>query len=189
MVERPAATGCGSVAAMGVWPTRRMCSSDSVISVVATDRTTVAATIATTAHSGKCAGAALVGGGGGMGATKGSGGGRAADAAGARPVAAVTKIASPLSAVIIRRDRGLPRLAERGCEGAGRWLIWVAPLVRRWTFPVGLFRCPHPQGSARRPELPWDRLGRWLGAAVDLVVEWAKAACLGDCGVTPGGGL
>ena len=28
-----------------------------------------------------------------------------------------------------------------------------------------------------------------LGAAVDLVVEWAKAACLGDCGVTPGGGL
>jgi hypothetical protein len=43
-----------------------MCSSDTVISVVATDRTTVATTIVMTAHSGKCA-AAVVGGGGEVG--------------------------------------------------------------------------------------------------------------------------
>ena len=52
----------GWVAGAGVPRPRRMRSCDSVTSVVGTDRTTVAATIVTTVHSGKCAAADVAGG-------------------------------------------------------------------------------------------------------------------------------
>jgi hypothetical protein len=97
-----------------------MCASDRVMSVVATDRTTVAATIATTAHIGKCAVAVVGGGGGGTGGAEGSGGGRVADAPGARPIAAVRKTASPPSTVSGWRVRGVQRPGRRGCDGEGR---------------------------------------------------------------------
>jgi hypothetical protein len=54
--------GAGFGSAAGVRRVVRMRSTARVISVVATDKTTVAATIATTAHSGKWAGAAVEGG-------------------------------------------------------------------------------------------------------------------------------
>jgi hypothetical protein len=87
----------GWAPAADVWRAWRVCSTARVMSVVATDKTTVPATIATTAHSGKWAGTAVDGGGGGgAGAPEGSGG-RLADAAGARPIAGVRKTASPPS--------------------------------------------------------------------------------------------
>jgi len=93
-----------------------MCSSDNVTSVVATDRTTVVATIAMTAHSGKCAAAAAGGGGGGGGTPGAPGGTWVADAAGANPIATVRRTASPLKAVSVRRVRGTPRAGRRaGC--------------------------------------------------------------------------
>src|SRR5689334_18514593 len=119
-----------------------MCSSDSVTSVVATDRTAVAATIATMAHSGKCA--TTVGGGGGTGKAGGSGDGKVAHAAGARPLAAARETASPLRVVRVRRVRDMLRLARRDCERAGRRIIWVAPSAA-WAgvAVVGLLCCRH----------------------------------------------
>jgi hypothetical protein len=131
-----------------------MYSSDKVMSVLAADRTTVAATIAATAHSGKCAGAAASGGGEGTGATEGSGGGGVADAAGARTLAAARKTAMPPHAMIMRRARGMLRPAGGAGDDAGRWDIGVAPLAAWRTLPGGLFGCPHRQRSAGQLEWP-----------------------------------
>jgi hypothetical protein len=96
-----------------------MRSTATVMSVVATDKTTVPATIATTAHSGKWAGAAVAGGGGGTGVPEGSGRSRPGAAA-ARPAAGARKTADLLRDVSLQQARGMPRPAGPGCDGAGR---------------------------------------------------------------------
>src|SRR6516165_7794917 len=143
-----------------------MCSTARVMSVVATAKATVPATSATTAHSGRWAGAAVAGGGGGTGVPEGSGR-SPPGAAAARPTAGARRTASPLSDVSVRWVRGMPRAAGRGCDGAGRWFIrmthsavWAAVL---WWLVLGT-------GSATRGE--WNRLGAGLeprlGTEVDL---------------------
>jgi hypothetical protein len=92
----------GSVAAADMRRAWRRLSSDRVVSVVATDRMTVAATIAMTAHSGKCAATGEAGGGGGAGTSGAPGGTWVADAAGASPIAADRNAASPLRVVSVR---------------------------------------------------------------------------------------
>src|SRR5438132_8100220 len=91
------------------------------MSVVATDRTAAAARVAAMAQGGKCAGAAA-----GGGATEGASSGEVAHAAGARPIAADRKTASPLSLASVRRGRGVRHAARRRCGGAGGWFIGMA---------------------------------------------------------------
>jgi len=154
-----------SGSAAGVRRVRRMRSTARVMSVVATDKTIVPATIATTAHSGRWAGAA-VDGGGGTGAPEGCGESRPGAAA-ARPISGARKTASALSDVRVRRVRGMPRLAGRGCDGAGRWFIWV---TRSAAWAAVLWWLVVRTGSAARGE--WNRLGAGLeprlGTEVDL---------------------
>ena len=132
-----------SGSAAGVRRVRRMRSTARVMSVVAADKTTVPATIATTAHSGKWAGAAVDGGGGGTGVPEGSG--RSRPGAAARQTAGARKTASPLSDVRVRRVRGMPRLAGRGCDGAGRWFIWVTHSAAWAAVSGGVFCAPAVQ--------------------------------------------
>jgi hypothetical protein len=108
-----------------------------VMRVVATDKTIVAARIAAMAHDGKCAGTAAGGGSGGTGAKEGVGGEGAACAAGARPMAAAGQTASPPSPASVLGMR-------RGCDGAGWWLIRVISSAA-WADAslAGLLRCPH----------------------------------------------
>lgn len=111
-----------------------MCASARVMRVVATDRTIVAARIATMAHGGKCAGTVAGGGSGGTGVKEGAGGEEVARAAGARPMAAVRQTASPPSLASVLGMRG-------GCDGAGWWFIGVALRLSGRTFcgwPVAL---------------------------------------------------
>jgi hypothetical protein len=61
--------------------------------------------------------------------------------------------------VRLRRERGMPRAARCGCDDAGRWIMWIAPLAWAGVFVDGVVRCPYRHISAGRPELPWDRLG------------------------------
>src|SRR5436190_17211961 len=133
--------------------------------VVATARTTVAATMATTAHSGKWAGAvAEVGGGGG--GTGGPGDGRLAEAAGARPIAAVSDTARPASAVSARRVRGMPRPARRCCDDAGRWVIGVAPSVMLRTSGTACSVVRTIRAARGGRKCLGTGLGRRLGVAV-----------------------
>jgi hypothetical protein len=139
-----------------------MCSSDRVMSVVAADSTMVAAIIAATAHSGKCAGAVLSGGGGGTGATEGSGGAGVAEATGVRTIAAARKTARPPHAVIMRRLRGMLRPAGRGGDDAGRWLIGL--LLR---LPGG--RCLAACSAVRTDS---TARGRWNGLEIGSEAAW-----------------
>ena len=132
-----------SGSAAGVRRVRRMRSTARVMSVVATDKTIVPATIATTAHSGRWAGAA-VDGGGGTGAPEGCGESRPGAAA-ARPISGARKTASALSDVRVRRVRGMPRSAGRGCDGAGRWFIWVTHSAAWAAVSGGVFCAPAVQ--------------------------------------------
>src|SRR5262249_10860006 len=134
----------------GVRRARRMCSTARGMSVGATDRTMVAATIAAIAHSGKCAGAGAGGGGatgggggcaGGGGGPAGGGGGRVGGGGSSRPPAG-------------GRVRGAPRRAGRCCDGAGRCIIGVTPSAAWRTSLGGLFRCPHRQRCAGQVEWP-----------------------------------
>jgi hypothetical protein len=159
---------------------RSRCSSASVMRVVATDRTAVAATMVTTAHSGRWAAAEGDGGGGGGtgSVTAPPGGGRApARAAGAPARDAMAATARP---VAHRRMGATPRPAGRGCDDALWSIIWVAPSVAWRALPDGVWCCPHLQGTAEGLELPWDLAGpaAWNrpGTSAGLVVEWSKAA-------------
>src|SRR6185312_4158176 len=91
---------------------------------LATDRTAVAATMVTTAQSGRGAPAGAGGGGGGTGSvTAPPGGGRTpARAAGAPARDAMAATARPAAH---RRMRGMPRPAGRGGGDALWWIIWV----------------------------------------------------------------
>src|SRR5689334_8048985 len=136
-----------------------MCSIARVMRVVAMDRAMVAATIAVTAHSGKCAAAVVAGGGSGGARPPPGGGSRIADAAGARPIAAVRKTASPLRVVRVRRVDGMPR-AARGGGDACEWFMGIAPSAT-WAGACwgGVWICPYRHISAGRPAVPWGRLG------------------------------
>ena len=96
-------------------PQRRR-SRASVMRVVPTDRTIVAAKITAMAHRGNCAGTVAGGGSGGTGVKEGAGGEGVAHAAGARPMAAVRQTISPPSLASVLGMRG-------GCPGAGWWFI------------------------------------------------------------------
>src|SRR5215472_14131008 len=107
-----------------------------------------------------------MGGGGGTGVPEASGESRPGAVA-ARPTAGARKTASPLSDVSVRRVRGMPRPAGRGCDGAGRWFIWVTHSAA-WAAVSGWLVLR--TGSATRGE--WNRLGAGLeprlGTEVDL---------------------
>jgi hypothetical protein len=175
----------------GVRRARCRCSRDSVMRVVATDRTAVAATMVMTAHSGRWAAAGPGGGGGGTGSVTGPpGGGRGtARAAGAPARDAMAVTARP---VAHRRMRGMPRPAGSCCGDALWWIIWVAPSAGWRALPDGVVWCPYRQRTAGGLELPWDRPGpaAWNrpGTSAGLVVEWSKAAGPGGWVGTTGGG-
>jgi len=100
--------------------------------VVATDASTVAASMVTMTDTGSSATVAMTGVDTGTTAgAAGLGGSRVADAIGARPVVMTRTAASPLSVVIIRRVRDLGRRAEATRAGEGDWSIAAAPPERQ----------------------------------------------------------
>src|ERR1700761_9776865 len=105
---------------------------DRVPRVVATDASTVAASMVTMTDTGSSATVAMTGVDTGTTAgAAGLGGSRVADAIGARPVVMTRTAASPLSVVIIRRVRDLGRRAEATRAGEGDWSIAAAPPERQ----------------------------------------------------------
>ena len=189
--KRPSCAPVCCPAGGGVRRARRLCSSASVMSVVAADRTAVAATMVTTAHSGRWAAAGADGGGGGGtgSVTAPPGGGRG------RPGRRAPRPGT----------RWPPRQGRRptgGCAGC-RVPRGAAAMVRcgessGWLLRLGGGRCrmacawcPHRQDTAGGLELPWDLPGpaAWNrpGPSAGLVVEWSKAAGPGGWVEPPGG--